>query len=88
MLNFLWLLFIGGVLGLIVGVILGKEVLGGVFGNIIIGFLGSWFGEFLLGLLGLEFGGFYLILVLLGVIFCFVFYLFVVRCIREWLKKE
>ena len=45
MLNFLWSLFIGGILGLIAGAILGKEVPGGVSGNIIIGFLGSWLGE-------------------------------------------
>lgn len=69
MLNFLWSLFIGGVLGLIAGAILGKEVPGGVSGNIIIGFLGSWLGEFLLGPLGPELGGFYLIPALLGAIF-------------------
>ena len=68
MLNFLWSLFIGGILGLIAGAILGKEVPGGVSGNIIIGFLGSWLGEFLLGPLGPELGGFYLIPALLGAI--------------------
>ena len=36
--EFLWSLFIGGILGLIAGAILGKEVPGGVSGNIIIGF--------------------------------------------------
>ncbi len=73
MLNFLWSLFIGGVLGLIAGAILGKEVPGGVSGNIIIGFLGSWLGEFLLGPLGPELGGFYLIPALLGAIFALLF---------------
>ncbi len=66
MLNFLWSLFIGGVLGLIAGAILGKEVPGGVSGNIIIGFLGSSLGEFLLGPLGPELGGFYLIPSIIG----------------------
>ncbi len=73
MLNFLWSLFIGGILGLIAGAILGKEVPGGVSGNIIIGFLGSWLGEFLLGPLGPELGGFYLIPALLGAIFALLF---------------
>ncbi len=88
MLNFLWSLFIGGVLGLIAGAILGKEVPGGVSGNIIIGFLGSWLGEFLLGPLGPELGGFYLIPALLGAIFCLALYSFVARRIRERPKKE
>ena len=80
MLNFLWSLFIGGVLGLIAGAILGKEVPGGVSGNIIIGFLGSWLGP--------ELGGFYLIPALLGAIFCLALYSFVARRIRERPKKE
>ena len=88
MLNFLWSLFIGGILGLIAGAILGKEVPGGVSGNIIIGFLGSWLGEFLRGPLGPELGGFYLIPALLGAIFCLALYSFVARRIRERPKKE
>ncbi len=67
---------------------LGKEVPGGVSGNIIIGFLGSWLGEFLLGPLGPELGGFYLIPALLGAIFCLALYSFVARRIRERPKKE
>lgn len=45
MLGFIWSLIVGGVLGAIGGMILGKDVPGGMIGNIIVGFLGSWSQE-------------------------------------------
>lgn len=87
MLNFLWSLFIGGILGLIAGAILGKEVPRRIW-KYHYRFLGSWLGEFLLGPLGPELGGFYLIPALLGAIFCLALYSFVARRIRERPKKE
>lgn len=52
MFSFLWSLIVGGVLGAIGGMILGKDVPGGMIGNIIVGFLGSWIGSNLLGTWG------------------------------------
>ncbi len=49
MLGFIWSLIVGGVLGAIGGMILGKDVPGGMIGNIIVGFLGSWIGSSLFG---------------------------------------
>lgn len=42
MFSFLWALIVGGIIGAIAGAILGKDVPGGIIGNIIVGFLGSW----------------------------------------------
>lgn len=83
MLHFLFSLIVGGVIGLIAGLVLGKEVPGGVTGNIAIGFLGSWLGEFILGDLGPEIAGFYLIPALLGAISCLGIYSYATRRFRE-----
>lgn len=40
--GFIWSLIVGGVLGAVAGMILGKDVPGGIIGNIIVGFIGSW----------------------------------------------
>ena len=66
----IWSLIVGGVLGWLAGLIMGKDIPGGIIGNIIAGFLGSWIGnQFLSGLVqGPEWGGFYVIPTLLGTI--------------------
>lgn len=40
----IWQLIVGGIIGWLGGLILGKDVPGGVIGNIIAGFIGSWIG--------------------------------------------
>ena len=47
--SFLWSLIVGGVIGWLAGLILGRDIPGGVIGNIIAGFLGSWLGGLLFG---------------------------------------
>lgn len=40
--SFLWMLIVGGVIGWLAGLIMGRDIPGGVIGNIIAGIIGSW----------------------------------------------
>ncbi len=62
----LWSLIVGGLIGWFAGLILGKDVPGGVIGNIIAGIIGAWLGSVILGEWGPEMGGFYLVPALIG----------------------
>jgi uncharacterized membrane protein YeaQ/YmgE (transglycosylase-associated protein family) len=66
--GFIWSLIIGGVIGWLAGLILGRDVPGGIIGNIIAGFVGAWLGSLLLGGWGPVIGGFYFIPALIGAI--------------------
>ncbi|AOA00237.1 MULTISPECIES: GlsB/YeaQ/YmgE family stress response membrane protein [Carnobacterium] len=78
MLGFIWSIIVGGILGAIGGMILGKDVPGGVIGNIIVGFLGSWVGSSLFGSWGPSIGGFAILPALIGaVILIFIYSLIV-----------
>jgi uncharacterized membrane protein YeaQ/YmgE (transglycosylase-associated protein family) len=62
----IWLLLIGGGIGWLAGATLGRDIPGGVFGNIIDGFVGAFLGSFILGDWGLEGGNFNPIPALIG----------------------
>ena len=79
MLGFIWSLIVGGVLGAIGGMILGKDVPGGMIGNIIVGFLGSWIGSSLFGTWGPVIGGFAILPALIGAIILIFIYSLIVR---------
>ncbi|AEI46319.1 GlsB/YeaQ/YmgE family stress response membrane protein [Paenibacillus mucilaginosus] len=64
--GFLWSLIIGGIIGWLAGMIMGKDLPGGIIGNIIAGFVGAWLGGLLLGDWGPEVGGFYIVPALIG----------------------
>lgn len=64
----IWSLIVGGVLGWLAGLIMGKDIPGGIIGNIIAGFLGSWVGNQFFAGFGPEVGGFYIIPTILGAI--------------------
>ncbi|PZE20256.1 GlsB/YeaQ/YmgE family stress response membrane protein [Paenibacillus xerothermodurans] len=66
--SFLWSLIIGGIIGWLAGMILGKDIPGGVIGNIIAGFIGAWLGGLLLGDWGPEVGDFFIIPALIGAV--------------------
>lgn len=66
--SFLWSLIVGGIIGWLAGLILGRDIPGGVVGNIIAGFIGAWLGTMILGEWGPEIGGFYIIPALVGAI--------------------
>ncbi|RAU94929.1 GlsB/YeaQ/YmgE family stress response membrane protein [Paenibacillus sp. YN15] len=66
--GFIWALIIGGVIGWLAGVILGRDIPGGVIGNIIAGFIGAWLGSLIMGDFGPVIGGFYFIPALIGAV--------------------
>jgi len=66
--SFLWMLIVGGIIGWLAGLIMGRDIPGGVIGNIIAGILGSWLGGLILGSWGPEVGGFYVLPSLIGAI--------------------
>ncbi|WIV19436.1 GlsB/YeaQ/YmgE family stress response membrane protein [Paenibacillus polygoni] len=66
--GWLWALIIGGIIGWLAGLIVGKDIPFGIVGNIIAGFIGAWLGGLLLGEWGPETGGFHIFPALIGAI--------------------
>jgi len=62
------MLIVGGLIGWFAGLLLGRNVPGGILGNIIAGIVGSWLGTYLLGEWGPSLSGFYLLPSLIGAI--------------------
>lgn len=72
-------LIVGGVLGWLAGVILGKDIPGGIIGNIVAGLLGGWLGNILFGELGPVIGGVSVVSTLLGAILLIIIVSYVLR---------
>jgi uncharacterized membrane protein YeaQ/YmgE (transglycosylase-associated protein family) len=68
MIAFLWSLVVGGLIGWVASLIVGRDIPGGVIGNIIAGFVGAWLGSLFLGNWGPIIGGFAIIPAILGAI--------------------
>lgn len=66
--EFLWMLIIGGVIGWLAQVIIGRNFPGGIIGNIIAGIVGAWLGGKLFGSFGPVIGGFSIIPAIIGAI--------------------
>ncbi|AJS57930.1 GlsB/YeaQ/YmgE family stress response membrane protein [Paenibacillus sp. IHBB 10380] len=66
--SWLWSLIIGGIIGWLAGLIMGRDVPGGVIGNIVAGFIGGWLGSLIFGKMGPVIGGFYFVPALIGAI--------------------
>jgi uncharacterized membrane protein YeaQ/YmgE (transglycosylase-associated protein family) len=64
----IWTLIIGGVIGWLAGLIMGRDIPGGIIGNIVAGFVGAWLGGLIMGNFGPVIGGFYFIPALVGAI--------------------
>lgn len=64
--GWLWSLIVGGLIGWGAGAILGRDVPGGVIGNIICGMLGSWLASTFLQDFGPVIGGYAVIPSLIG----------------------
>ncbi|PLT30684.1 GlsB/YeaQ/YmgE family stress response membrane protein [Peribacillus deserti] len=80
--EFLWSLIIGGIIGWLAGLILGRDVPGGVIGNIIAGFIGAWLGGLIFGSWGPDVGGFAIIPALLGAIILILIVSFIMKAVR------
>ncbi|MCU6601133.1 GlsB/YeaQ/YmgE family stress response membrane protein [Peribacillus frigoritolerans] len=66
--GFLWSLIIGGIIGWLAGMIVGRDVPFGIIGNIIAGFVGAWLGSLILGNWGPSVADFAIIPALIGAI--------------------
>ena len=64
--GFILYLIVGGVIGWFAGVILGRDLPGGVIGNIVAGIVGAWIGGKLLGNWGPTLSDFYIIPSIIG----------------------
>ncbi|MGG0821236.1 GlsB/YeaQ/YmgE family stress response membrane protein [Paenibacillus turicensis] len=64
----LWSLLIGGSIGWFAGIIVGRDIPGGVIGNVAAGFVGAWIGNLFLGSWGPVLGTLYIFPTLLGAI--------------------
>ena len=66
--GFIWMLIIGGLIGWLAQVIIGRNFPGGIIGNIIAGIIGAWIGGKLFGSFGPVVGGFSIIPAIIGAI--------------------
>lgn len=81
--GFIWSLIIGGIIGWLGGLLIGRDLPGGVIGNIIAGFVGAFLGSLVLGDWGPEVGGFYLIPAIIGAIVLTLIVGFILRSVRH-----
>lgn len=79
----IWSLIVGGILGWLASLITGRDVPGGVIGNIIAGIIGSWIGGKLLGNFGPVIGGYAIIPALIGAIILIFIVSFLLRAMRK-----
>ncbi|MEJ9229969.1 GlsB/YeaQ/YmgE family stress response membrane protein [Peribacillus frigoritolerans] len=81
--GFLWSLIIGGIIGWLAGMIIGRDVPFGIIGNIIAGFVGAWLGSLILGNWGPSVADFAIIPALIGAIV----FVFILSLILKGMRK-
>lgn len=81
--SFIWFLIIGGIIGWLAGMVLGKDVPGGIIGNIIAGIVGAWIGGMLLGSWGPQVSDFYVFPALIGAIILVFIVSFIMKSMRK-----
>ncbi|MBK3497335.1 GlsB/YeaQ/YmgE family stress response membrane protein [Viridibacillus sp. YIM B01967] len=84
MFSLLWFLIIGGLLGWVASLIIGRDIPGGIIGNIIAGIIGAWIGVKLLGEWGPTISDFYIFPALIGSIIL----IFIVSFILKLMHKD
>ncbi|MFD1774975.1 GlsB/YeaQ/YmgE family stress response membrane protein [Paenibacillus rhizophilus] len=77
--HLLWVLIVGGLIGWLSGNLIGRDVPGGIVGNIAAGFVGSWLGTELLGARGPVVGGFYIVPAIIGSILALLIFFAIAR---------
>lgn len=76
---FIWSLIIGGIIGWVASLITGRNIPGGIIGNIIAGFIGAWLGTRIFGNFGPIVGGFAIIPAIIGSIILVLVISFILR---------
>ena len=77
--SFIWSLIIGGIIGWAASLLTGRDIPGGIIGNIIAGFIGAWLGTAIFGEWGPEVGGFDLIPAIIGAVLLALIVSFIMR---------
>ncbi len=81
--EFIISLIVGGLLGWVASLIVGRDVPGGIIGNIIAGVVGSWLGTAIFGDMGPAIAGYAIIPALIGAILL----IFIVSMIMKAVRK-
>ena len=81
--EFIISLIVGGLLGWVASLIIGRDVPGGISGNIIAGVVGSWLGTAIFGEMGPTLAGYAIIPALIGAIIL----IFIVSMIMKAVSK-
>ncbi|MDQ6596297.1 GlsB/YeaQ/YmgE family stress response membrane protein [Bacillus salipaludis] len=81
--SFIWSLIVGGIIGWLAGLIVGRNIPGGVIGNIIAGFVGAWLGSLILGNWGPNVANFAIIPAVIGAIVLVFLLSLVMRAFRK-----
>jgi uncharacterized membrane protein YeaQ/YmgE (transglycosylase-associated protein family) len=76
-------LIIGGIIGWFAGLITGKEVPGGIIGNVIAGIIGAWSGSRLLGNWGPKLAEFYIVPAIIGALIVVIIVSFIMKSTRR-----
>jgi uncharacterized membrane protein YeaQ/YmgE (transglycosylase-associated protein family) len=76
-------LIIGGIIGWFAGIILGKDLPGGVIGNVVSGIIGAWIGGRLLGNWGPKLSDFYIVPAIIGALIFIIIVSFVMKLLRK-----
>ncbi len=76
-------LIIGGIIGWFAGIILGKDLPGGVIGNVISGIIGAWIGGRLLGNWGPKLSDFYIVPAIIGALIFVIIVSFIMKAMRK-----
>ena len=76
-------LIIGGIIGWFAGLVLEKDLPGGVIGNVIAGVVGAWIGGRLLGNWGPKLADFYIIPAIIGALIFVIIIGFVMKSMRR-----
>jgi uncharacterized membrane protein YeaQ/YmgE (transglycosylase-associated protein family) len=76
-------LIIGGIIGWFAGLVLEKDLPGGVIGNVIAGIVGAWIGGRLLGNWGPKLADFYLVPAIIGALIFVIIIGFVMKSMRR-----
>ncbi|MEW9502981.1 GlsB/YeaQ/YmgE family stress response membrane protein [Jeotgalibacillus marinus] len=80
--GFIFYLIVGGLIGWLAGVILGKDIPAGILGNIVAGIIGAWLGGVLLSDFGPIIAGIAIIPALIGAIILVFIASFILKALR------
>ena len=76
-------LIIGGIIGWFAGLVAGKDLPGGIIGNVFAGVIGAWIGGRLLGNWGPKLADFYIVPAIFGALIFVIIVSFIMKSMRR-----